>query len=103
MFAFRSPRYSDAPSRGRHAMSVQRSTLLIPIAQALPQRSVPLPSGEGSARAAAHLRSRSAGGNAKNPPIAWIDGFLASGCYGLLVGDDLGHRPVLVEGPALAR
>ena len=39
--------------------------------------------------------------DAKNPPIAGIDGFLMSGSGGLLPGDDFGHRAMVAEGPAL--
>ena len=35
-------------------------------------------------------------------PIAQIGRLKASGCLGLLVGDQLGHGPLLTEGPAMA-
>lgn len=41
-------------------------------------------------------------GNAKNPPIAWIGGFSALGCCGLLLCDDLSHRPMVRKRPAIA-
>src|SRR6202035_5809217 len=50
----------------------------------------------------AHSRSPSGAGcsGASSLPIARIDRLKASGCWRLLVGDDVGHRPVLAEGPA---
>src|SRR5207248_9190835 len=39
---------------------------------------------------------------ASSAPIARMGALKASGCCALLVGDNLGHRSVLAEGPAVA-